>query len=194
MPDGTSCRAARPRLGACAVLLPALLAAAPQPHTFALREGTLTYTVVHKLHEVQGTTRTLEGRAQVLADGTLHVQVRARLATFDSGNSSRDEHMREATHEPEHPIVDVKGTAHGVRLPLTAPLEVPLDAVVQLNGRKGEQTIRVRLVPEGRAVRAKFSFPVSLDAFGVERPELLLVKVDDRVKVTGDLLFAEEAP
>lgn len=165
------------------------IAAAAAPNAFDLREGALTYTVVHKLHEVKGVTHALEGRAQVLPSGELRVQVRTRLASFDSGNSNRDEHMREATHEPEHPYAELKGTAQDVRFPLAAPLEVKLQATVQLNGIQQQQQIPVRLTQEGNAVRARFSFPVSLDAFHVERPELLLVKVEDRVRIDGDLLF-----
>ena len=85
------------------ILYPAA-AAAPGASTFELEHGAITYTVVHKLHEVKGTTHALEGRAQLLPSGELRVQVRTRLKTFDSGNSNRDEHMREATHEPEHPF------------------------------------------------------------------------------------------
>lgn len=181
---------ARPFRGAWLCAVVAFAAAADvAPTTFALREGTLRYTVVHKLHHVTGTCHALEGRAQVQPDGALRVQVRARLAAFDSGNSNRDEHMREATHEPEHPWAEVKGTATGVRLPLSAPVEVPLDATVQLNGVKAPQSMKVKLEPAPDGVRARVSFPISLTAFHVERPELLLVAVDDRVQIEGELLF-----
>ena len=153
-------------------LISALAAAAPRASIFDLNRGAITYTVVHKLHEVKGTTRALEGRAQVLPSRELRVQVRTRVASFDSGNSNREEHMREATHEPEHPFAEVKGTARGVRLPVAAPLDLELDATVQLNGLRQRQRIPVRLTAEGSAVRARFSFSISLDAFHVERPEL----------------------
>jgi hypothetical protein len=38
-------------------------------------------------------------------------------------------------------------------------------------------------------VRTTFSFPISLDGFKVERPQLLLIKVDDRATISGDLRF-----
>ena len=174
-------------------LFPAGARAAPAGTSFDLDQGSITYTVVHKLHEVKGTTHALEGRAVALAGGELRVQVRTRVASFDSGNSNRDEHLRETTHEPEHPFAEVKGTAQGVRLPLLAPLDVELQATVQLNGTQQQQRIPVRLTAEGSAVRARFSFSISLDAFHVERPELLLMKVDDRVQIDGDVLFGGKA-
>ena len=149
----------------------------------------LTYTVVHKLHEVRGTTRQVEGRALAQPDGTIRVQVRAKVASFDSGNSNRDEHMREATHEPVHPYAEVKGTLSGVNLPLRQMQEATLHATVELNGEKQTQDVPVKLEPAEAGVRATFSFPFSLDAFKVERPELLLIKVDDRATIAGDLRF-----
>ncbi len=164
-----------------------LLVAASAAQTFDLREGTLTYTVVHKLHEVQGATRQIEGRALLEPGGKLRVQVRAKIASFDSGNGNRDEHMREVTHEPAHPYVQVKGSASGVDL--SAPSDIQLDATVELNGVQRQQKIRVHLTPEAGGVRAKFSFPISLEGFKIERPELLFVKVDDQARIDGDLLF-----
>ena len=159
--------------------------------TFELREGSLTYTLVHKLHEVQGVTHALEGRAQSQPDGSGRVQVRAKVMTFDSGNSNRDEHMREVTHEAAHPYATVKGTLSGLALPLAAPAEVTLHATVELNGVKQAAEIPVKLTQEGARLRAKFTVPLSLDAFQIDKPELLFVKVDDRVVLSGDLIFEE---
>ena len=170
-------------------LLALLLCIPPAGQVLDLREGTLTATVVHKLHEVHATTRQLEGRALVKPDGTAQVQVRAKIASFDSGNSNRDVHMREVTHDAEHQYASVKGTLAGVGIPLAAPLQTTLHAAVELNGQKHLAEIPVKLEPAGAGVRATFSFPLSLDAFKVERPELLFVKVDDTVVIAGDLLF-----
>ena len=170
--------------------LVALLLCAPPPgQLLDLREGTLSYTVVHKLHEVRATSHQVEGRALAQPDGNVKVQVRVRVATFDSGNSNRDEHMREATHEQSHPYAEVKGTISGVTIPLQKPQETTLRGTVELNGEKRPQDISVKLVPAGGGVRATFAFPVSLDAFKVERPQLLFIKIDDRAIISGDLRF-----
>jgi YceI-like protein len=170
-------------------LLAFLLCAAPAGQLLDLRSGTLTYTVVHKLHEVHGTTHQVEGRALAQPDGTVKVQVRAKVASFDSGNSNRDEHMREVTHEATHPYAEVKGTLAGVTLPLRGPMQAVLHAVVEINGEKQSQDVQVHLEPAEGGVRATFSFPISLDALKIERPQLLLVKVDDRATIAGDLSF-----
>ena len=187
----TASRLVRVQLAAALSIAAAAAAEEARPTLLGVLQGTLSYTVVHKLHEVTGTTHELEGLARLQPGGPTLVQVRARVATFDSGNSNRDAHMREAKHEPLHPLAEVKGTLPAVTLPLAGPLELSMDGRVELNGIQQKQVIPVRLEPAGaRAVRARFFFPISLDAFHVDRPELLLIKIDDRATISGDLLFA----
>src|SRR5437870_13217458 len=113
-----------------------LLCAPPPGQLLDLREGSLTYTVVHRLHEVRATSHQVEGRALAQPDGTAKVQVRVRVATFDSGNSNRDEHMREATHEQSHPYAEVKGTITAVAMPLQQRQEATFHRAVELNAHK----------------------------------------------------------
>jgi polyisoprenoid-binding protein YceI len=189
-------RPARVNFAACAFLAALLCsgsASAQQqaPVLLSLARGTLTYTVVHKLHEVKGTSHTMQGAAKVQPGAPTVVQVRVPIATFDSGNSNRDEHMREATHEPAHPNVELKGTLPPVSLPLAGEQQVTLDATVEMNGIVQRHSIPVTLTPQASGVEARFSFPVSLDGYRIERPELLLIKVEDKCVVDGDLVFAE---
>ena len=185
--------AALARAGLATALLIAAAARADdaRPMLLALEQGTLAYTVKHKLHEVTGTTRKLEGLARLQPGSRTLVQVRARVGSFDSGNSNRDAHTREATHEPLHPFAEVKGTLPPLTLPLSGPRDLTLEARVELNGIQQKQAIPVHLEPSGqRGVRARFSFPISLDAFHVDRPELLLIKIEDRAVIAGDVLFS----
>src|SRR5689334_25437436 len=78
-------RIRRTSLKECTVLaLVAFLLCAPTEagqQLLDVRQGTLTYVVVHKLHEVRGISKQVEGRALALPDGTVKVQVRAKVAT-----------------------------------------------------------------------------------------------------------------
>ena len=169
---------------------PAAAPAAPAAaKVLALKEATLTYFVVHPLHKVNAACKTAEGAAKVNPGGPVQVQVRAKIACFDSGDSNRDVHMREVTHEPIHPFVSVKGTIDGLVLPLGAPVEKTLVAKVELNGETQAVSIPVTVSTEGARVRAKFKFASSLEGFKVERPSLLLVKVEDALVIEGELVF-----
>src|SRR5690349_16309900 len=160
----------RARIAAFAIFCCACAALAQEtPATFyGVKDGSITYVLVHKLHEVRGTSRKLEGVAKIQPGAPTLVQVRVPVASFDSGNSNRDSHMRESTHEAAHPYVEVKGTLPPLQLPLAGPAQVPLEARVELNGETERQTIPVTLTPEGSGIRAKFTFPISLEAHHVE--------------------------
>lgn len=179
------------------VLLSATAGAGPDAATaeraWSVAPGsTLAYHLVHRFHAVDGVARDLEGRARLLADGTLQVAVRARVAAFDSGNSNRDAHMMEVTDAARFPFVTVKAVAAGIRLP-AAPgdLDVPLDGTLDLHGvaRPLSVTAHVHFAsPERAEVTA--DFPVSLTAHGVERPSLLFVKVEDRIEIAARLVLS----
>jgi YceI-like domain len=159
------------------------------PRVLALKEATLGYALVHPMHKVSATCRTAEGAAKVNPGGPVQVQVRAKVACFDSGDANRDVHMREVTHEPLHPLVSLKGTLEGLQLPLAEKGTRTLAAKVELNGEVQQVSVPVEVSSEGGKVRAKFSFPVSLEGFKIERPSLLLVKVEDALTISGELLF-----
>src|SRR5688500_3364471 len=95
----------RTLLIAVLLLPPAALAQAK----YKLGEVKLTYRVQHPLHEVNADSTAAEGAA-VLKGGGAQVQVRAKVASFDSSDSNRDAHMLETLEAHKFPFVTVKGT------------------------------------------------------------------------------------
>ena len=152
--------------------------------------SSVTYRVVHKLHAVEGVARAVEGVVRLLPDGGVQAMVRVRVADFDSGNGNRDAHMQEATEAARFPTVVLK--AAGV-LPAGAragagPAELTLRGELTFHGvtRPVEVPVTVTFASPTRAT-ATGQLTASLDAFGVERPSLLFVKVDDALAVSARL-------
>ena len=183
-------------------LLALLVAAAPAgTRTFGVdpARSTVRYHIVHKLHRVSGASSSIEGKAVLRPDGTVLSMVRVPIASFDSGERNRDADMREAVEARKFPFVVFKGTARldGKVLPAAQPATVQanMDAEVELHGVKKPVVVplTIELSPDGTA-RARGSFEVSLDAFGIERPSLLFVKVDDACRIEVDLALREEKP
>jgi hypothetical protein len=167
------------------------------PRTFAVADGsTLSYRLVHKFHAVDGISKAVEGKARWLPDGTVQVMVRARVDSFDSGNSNRDAQMKEVTEADRLPYVLLKAVAEGLRAErYPADVRVPLRGVLEFHGvaREVAVTATVHFAAPDRA-EVSASFPVSLTAHGVERPSLLFVKVDDRIEIRARLSLALEKP
>jgi hypothetical protein len=155
-------------------------------------KGKVSYTLVHKFHEVVGKCDAVEARALPDAGG-LKIMARAPVKCFDSGDGNRDAHALEVLEAGVYPMVVVKGVARDFQLPATPGLfTVPVDAEVELHGRKVTQ--RIDLVLDKKSdgkLDGTFEFPISLEAFKIERPSLLFVKVDDAVKIKGRVELEE---
>jgi hypothetical protein len=157
--------------------------------------GELTYRVVHKLHEVEARTRTIETRALLTAEGALQVMARSPVTSFTSGDGNRDEHMLEVVEAGRFPYVTLKGVGH-VAPPATLPAQVVvvLDGELDFHGIKLPEKVPVTLdfAADG-GVHASAHFGVSLERHKVERPSLLFVKVDDACAIGVELTFKKVA-
>lgn len=157
--------------------------------------STLTYDITHKLHKVHAESKAVEGKVMLLPDGKVQVMLRAPVASFNSGDANRDSHMQETVEAQKFPYVTFKGVTRLIMpaaFPATAQLD--LEGVIDFHGRKQPITIPAKLdwAANGEA-HVTASFPVSLDSFEVERPSLLLMKIDDACVIGANLTLKEEA-
>ncbi len=171
--------------------------AANAPRTYSVKKdgSSVIYRLNHKMHEVVGTARPSEGKARILPDGTLQVAVRANVADFDSGNSNRDSHMKEVTESTKYPTVEFKGVATGVKVPASFPAKQSVTLKGQLTFHGVKQNVEVPLqvlFNTASDVSAEGKFQISLESYKVERPSLLMVKVDDALAMEAKFQLKEE--
>jgi polyisoprenoid-binding protein YceI len=159
-------------------------AAAPRNFAVLPEKSQVAYKIVHKFHEVDGKARA-EGKARVLPDGTVQVQVLARVADFDSGNANRDAHMKEVTEAAKFPTVELKAVGTGFKLPEPgASAELPLKGQLTFHGVAAPIEVKVRVQAlDATHFSAESKLSISLEAFKVERPSLLTVKVEDQAQI-----------
>jgi polyisoprenoid-binding protein YceI len=181
---------------ALATLAMAALAQAPAAaRVFSVTSAsTLSYGIVHKLHKVEAVSHAVEGKVALLADGKVQVMVRAPVASFKSGDANRDEHMAEVTQATSYTHVTFKGVATAsppASFPTTQ--ELALQGVLEFHGRKHPETLPLRVEwLSATEVQVKGRFAVSLDAYEVERPSLLFMKIEDACIIAADLALKEE--
>jgi polyisoprenoid-binding protein YceI len=172
----------------------ALLVAAALPSNGAFSvdatASTIRYTVVHKLHRVEGVSHDMEAKAVVKEDGSVLAMVRVPVASFRSGDGNRDEHMLEALDAGKFPFVVLKGTIRLGPAREVPSTPVPMSGELELHGVKTQATVPVSFaLQRDGSVRARGSFDVSLDAHRVERPSLLFVKIEDGCHIDFDLVM-----
>lgn len=178
---------------ACA-LAPAARAQAPGVVAYSVDtpRSKVTYTMVHKLHKWSGVSQKAEGKARVLPDGKAQVMVRIPVESFDSGNANRDAHMKETVEAARHPMVELKAVGDGVVAPAGGAGEVTrtFHGEITFHGVKKTLEIPVKLIfAADGTISATAHITVSVEAFEIKRPSLMLVKVDDAMDIDADLVF-----
>jgi len=145
-----------------------------------------TYRLVHPLHHMEATSKDVMFRAEI--DPTkkeiMSVSAQVDVTTFDSGNSNRDSHAMEVIDAISYPDVSFSGTTitqTGDSLNVAGKLTfhgVTNNVVAVVTPRWSQN----RLDVEG-------GFPLSLTAFKIERPSLLMIPVNDTLRFTLKAAF-----
>jgi polyisoprenoid-binding protein YceI len=165
------------------------LPAASQPRTIGnIAEGSsMRYHLVHPLHTIEAESKDvkytleLDPASKVITKVTGHVDV----TTFNSGNSSRDSHAMEvidALTYPESGFVSTSITVNGDSL--------LVDGALTFHGVTKDVEIPARVDWSDHRVKVNGAFLVSLTAFGIERPSLLLIPVEDTLSFTFEATFS----
>ena len=167
-------------------LLLLLLWAAPAlAEDFSVDKGQIVFHMKHKLHKFDGVTHAVEGRAHVSGD-QVQVAVRARVESFDSGDSNRDAHMKEVIEAARFPFVEIKAASE---LPLKND-ERHLEAAADFHGVQKLIDVPIKITWDNdRRARVECHFTISLEAFGVERPSLMFTRVEDALPIEVNLQF-----
>jgi polyisoprenoid-binding protein YceI len=178
-------------LDAILATLALLVATGADPQVLVLdpAASAVRFHVNHKLHQVDGVSKGAEGKAIVDADGTVRTMVRIPVQSFDSGDANRDSHMLETLQAGTFPNVVFKGVGKvSGAAPGGKPVDVTLRGELDFHGVKRAVSVPVT-VEFGRdgSARVRGQLVVSLEAHQIERPSLLMVKLDDDCTITFDL-------
>lgn len=176
------------------VIAGVLFAAAPalaEDKVYSVGGGSkVTYKLVHKAHTVVGIAKKdIEGKAKV-SGGTAQLMVRIPVASFDSENSNRDAHMKESVEASKFPNVELKAVAEGVTPGTNG--KYTLKGKLTFHGVTNDIEVPVDATWSGsKSAKIAGKFSISLEAYKVERPSLLFVKVEDKLELEVDLNISE---
>lgn len=147
--------------------------------------ATVRFAGTSTLHDWEGSAPALPFRAEVdespSGPARIRAVVRLPVAGMDTDNDDRDENLRKVMRAAEHR--EILGRAEirpeAGKPPAAVRLElVVLGQVREVEARAGNWT----LGPD--RVSVDLDFPVSLDAWGIERPSFLMfIRVGDEVRV-----------
>ena len=150
---------------------------------WVLTQSTLTWHVVHPMHEVAGTSHAARGRGNC-SNSFCDFLIAVPLNTFESGDSNRDLHMIETVRGAQFPMVVVR-----VHLAQAALQGTTIDA--DLRVQFAGQTVDYRHVPlhrtdRGSEVDITGTVPATCSDFKIDRPSFLTVPIHNEIPVTVD--------
>lgn len=139
-------------------------------------ESSVTYTLVHLFHTVEGKSKNVNYRVEIdpVQKEIKSVTAQADVTTFDSGNSNRDSHAMEVIDAITYPDVTFSSTSvsrQGDDLTVAGKLT--------FHGITNDITATGTSKWSPGKLEFQGAFALSLTAFKVERPSLLMIPVDD---------------
>jgi polyisoprenoid-binding protein YceI len=149
-------------------------------------ESSVTYRLVHPLHEVEATSKQVQYllKADPSTREIKSVSAQVDVTTFDSGNSNRDSHAMEAIDALTYPEVTFTSTSIA-----QAGDSVRVTGNLMFHGVTKEVVIAALLKWSENRLVVQGSFGISLTGFNVDRPSLLMIPVEDALNFTIDGVF-----
>jgi polyisoprenoid-binding protein YceI len=158
-----------------------------QAPTYDIATSSITYTMKHKLHAWDGTSKQVNVASKWNGDKLEQISVLVKVSSFNSGLSSRDSHMIEVLDALTLPNITFSSTSikyNGTEILATGKL--------QFHGVTKEVQFVVKPKKENNQWLYEGEFPVLLESYNVKRPSLLFVKADDLMKIRFVLVFKDK--
>lgn len=176
--------------------------ASAQPLTAMIdsTQSTVSYTGRSVGHGWTGTSRHVTGRLHVdrHAPDAGRLIVETAVARFDSGNRRRDATMRRTVAAGRHPSVRFEADRIAVTTRAAAGDIVAstwrVHGRLTFHGQTHPLTVPADVQIRGDRLTAEARFPVSLTRYGIDRPRLLFVPIDDTIRVAVDLVATLDPP
>jgi polyisoprenoid-binding protein YceI len=174
------------------LFLPAVGSAQARHLDLAKEESSVTYRIVHPLHKIEAISKDV----QYLLDADpstkeiKRVVAQVDVTTFESGNSNRDSHAMEVIDALTFPEVTFTSTSIA-----QAGDSVYVTGKLTFHGVTKEVVIAALLKWSENKLTVQGSFNVSLTAFNIERPSLLLIPVEDALSfsLVGVFVWGEKS-
>ncbi|HTR82215.1 MAG TPA: YceI family protein [Bacteroidota bacterium] len=146
----------------------------------------MTYRLTHPLHEIEATSKDVVYHMDIdAAKKEIHaVWADVDVTTFDSGNSNRDSHAMEVIDAIDYPEATFESSSV---TPVGDSLHIA--GKMTFHGVTKDIVLAVKPTWISDSLKVVGSFELSLTAFKIERPALLLIPVEDALHFTFAAVF-----
>jgi hypothetical protein len=149
-------------------------------------ESWISYFLTHPLHEVEAVSKAPLFRAEIdpVSKEIKSADAQVDVTSFDSGNSNRDSHAMEVIDALDYPAVTFTSTKivqYGDSLSVAG--------VLTFHGLSRNIVAAAVSKWSLNRLEVQGSFDLSLTEFKVDRPTLLLIPINDKLRFKFDAVF-----
>ncbi|GAB3689457.1 YceI family protein [Spirosoma flavus] len=150
-------------------------------------QSTVTYAAKHPLHSWEGVSKEVNG-AMMYNDETKQpesVAVSIKVSSFDSDNNNRDSHAMEVLDGIKFP--NVTFTSSNIKTAEDGTMSA--QGTLTFHGVPKPVTLQATRKEAGGKMTLTGQFPVNMTDYGIERPSLMGMKVEDGMVLRFNLVF-----
>jgi polyisoprenoid-binding protein YceI len=144
----------------------------------------INYSGSHFLHKWSSQNNNVSGLIQVNNDSITNIGVVAKVEDFKSGNSSLDSNSYRVLEALKYPNIIFKSLnieeVDGM---------LNIEGLIEFHGIEKSIKISADFAQTSNSNRLDGEFNINLSDFSIERPSLLLKKIDDQIKISFTLVF-----
>lgn len=166
---------------------PSLVTAGAKATSYQTTNSEVRYQIHHLLKTSEGTSHEARGKIVCVdADANCQFLFAVPTATFDSGNSNRDAHMKQTVKEALHPLATVRGTM--LKLEDSKSLST---VTVDFAGKTVSYPLKnLKLSKKKDQIDIAAELVLKLSLHDIERPSLLGASIEDEVPISIKMSLA----
>ena len=148
-------------------------------------KSSISYTGNHFLHKWSAENNNISGLIKIDNKDVLNIGIVAKVADFKSGNSSLDSNSYRVLEALKFPNIIFKSTnissLNGQSI---------IKGLIQFHGIEKNIDVNVKLTTIENTTQINGEFTINLSDFSVDRPSLLLQKIDNQITIVFELVFS----
>lgn len=147
-------------------------------------KSSISYSGNHFLHKWSAENNNLSGLIKIDNENILNIGVVAKVADFKSGNSSLDSNSYRVLEALKFPNIIFKS------LSVTSINGLSnIKGLIEFHGIEKNIDVNVKLTTIENKTQVNGEFTLNLSDFSIDRPSLLLRKIDNEIKIEFILFF-----
>ena len=148
-------------------------------------KSSISYSGNHFLHKWSAENNNLSGLIKIDNENILNIGVVAKVADFKSGNSSLDSNSYRVLEALKFPNIIFKSVSVTSINGLSN-----IKGLIEFHGIEKNIDVNVKLTTIENTTQMNGEFTINLSDFSVDRPSLLLQKIDNQITIVFELVFS----